>query len=90
MTTKEHTPAPLSIEKVKTGRGGGFYDGHARKEADANLFAAAPELLESCKYALARLMADKVSVLVPTGNWGTAEANYEQVLRAAIAKAEGK
>lgn len=65
------------------------FTGKDEESANARLIAAAPELLEACKMALTQIMGSDIQ-----GVWLNApnkpEITPESVLRAAIAKAEGK
>lgn len=55
---------------------------YMQQEANAHLIAAAPELLEACKHVL-----DHLPDLEVEGSWDFENA---KILRAAIAKAEGR
>ncbi len=83
----EHTPGPWRVEKYVSavgmycivephGRSLAFTDIRAN-EADANLLAAAPDLLEACKRALRDMTEWDGDELIP-------------LIEAAIAKAEGR
>lgn len=88
----QHTPGPWIIESGVgfysiICRDGGKYDGATiahevcNGEANAQLIAAAPDLLEACKYAVRELGPESEGVCC----WQAFDA-----LQAAIAKAEGK
>ena len=51
----------------------------AENEANARLIAAAPELLEACKLSLKNVLSDTIAI-----------STWRDMLRNAIAKAEGK
>lgn len=87
----KHTPAPWKKIKnitsfgVQIGSAGGFvfHYGMPDQEANANLIAAAPELLEACKIIVNAF--DSLSQSSPARN----ETLHINAARAAIAKATG-
>ncbi len=94
----EHTPGPWNISKLATPDYApefGIYAGdeqrdlarvvNANSEANARLIAAAPELLETCRFALSCILdAEDLEEIDAEAFCGTKER-----LRTAIAQAEG-
>jgi len=86
----KHTPGPWRVEPANDKRYGYIYmdggntwiDESVRIE-DAHLIAAAPELLEACNMVLGD-WPSKFS------NFRKKEPKYLEIIRKAIAKAEGK
>jgi len=110
----KHTPGPWMAEQDHKERWGVYCGAYSDEtplvakgsrvwpmsEEDARLMAAAPDLLEALRRAVATLGSCSTDVLIPCWNdrpsdvagrhWGVGEACGFCTARAAIAKAEGR